>query len=135
MLPLQGLNEDSLAFQNAISERLGNFVRNVTTCVAGLIVGKFSACIVLLKAKPKQCNLIAIVFCSLLERMGHGAGYRCHHAFPCWSWYGCLSSDGAIEGDEQCLCMCLVSMCCRANQIRVSNIMIVSLYPVDGGQG
>lgn len=36
----QGLNEDSLAFQNAVSERFGNFLRNLTTCIAGLIVGK-----------------------------------------------------------------------------------------------
>jgi hypothetical protein len=36
----QALNEDSLAYQNAISERLGTFVRNMTTFVAGLIVGE-----------------------------------------------------------------------------------------------
>lgn len=38
---MQALNEDSQAVQNAISERLGIFVRNVTTCIAGLIVGKY----------------------------------------------------------------------------------------------
>ena len=40
---LQGLNEDSISFQNAVSEKFGNFLRNITTCVAGLIVGKISS--------------------------------------------------------------------------------------------
>ena len=37
---MQGLNDDVCVFQTAISERLGNFCRNMTTTVAGLIIGE-----------------------------------------------------------------------------------------------
>ena len=40
----QALNEEATIFEDAIRERLGNFTRNFTTCVAGLIVGRQSSC-------------------------------------------------------------------------------------------
>ena len=41
---LQGLNDDIGAFQEALSDRLGNFVRNLTTTAAGLIIGGWRWC-------------------------------------------------------------------------------------------
>jgi hypothetical protein len=41
---LQGLNDDIGAFQAALSDRLGNFVRNLTTTAAGLIIGGWGCC-------------------------------------------------------------------------------------------
>jgi hypothetical protein len=73
---LQGLNEESDAFQNAISERLGNFTRNLTTCIAGLIVGK--ECYV--NPLSELASLTMIFLCSVLERMGHGVRNRRHYA-------------------------------------------------------
>ncbi len=35
---LQGLNEDSLAVQNAISEKLGAFIHHVTTFLTGYLI-------------------------------------------------------------------------------------------------
>lgn len=35
---LQGLNDDTAAFQASISDRLGLFVRNITTAVAAVII-------------------------------------------------------------------------------------------------
>lgn len=37
---LQGLNDDTVAFQSSISDRLGMFVRNVTTAAAAIIICK-----------------------------------------------------------------------------------------------
>lgn len=38
------LNEEGLCFFNAISERLGSVIRNLTTCFAGLVVGEYIFC-------------------------------------------------------------------------------------------
>jgi ATP-binding cassette, subfamily B (MDR/TAP), member 1 len=37
---LQGLNQDTLAVQNAIGEKVGNFVHNFSTFVVGIAIGK-----------------------------------------------------------------------------------------------
>lgn len=36
---LQGLNEDTVAVQDAIGHKMGNFLQNVSLCVSGLIIG------------------------------------------------------------------------------------------------
>jgi ATP-binding cassette subfamily B (MDR/TAP) protein 1 len=37
---LQGLNQDTLAVQNAIGEKVGNFVHNFVTFLVGIAIGK-----------------------------------------------------------------------------------------------
>lgn len=39
---LQGLNEDTVAVQNAIGEKVGNFLHNFITFIVGITIGKQS---------------------------------------------------------------------------------------------
>lgn len=37
---LQGLNQDTVAVQNAIGEKVGNFIHNFTTFIVGITIGE-----------------------------------------------------------------------------------------------